>query len=362
MLLRVLSQNVNCSPVITQTLLETKAKEYDIVLVQEPYWGFLHNVLSSVSSTGEEYLGTQIHPHWTLVEQGGPSCVATYINKCLSPLQPKLCTHLVNHPDLLLIAIPDGQRPLYILNVYNDADCTALHYLNARVHVLPAIDIMMGDLNLHNNIWDPAYSHNDHAVTELLDFTNSLGLVLLNTDGQPTHVPHARGMVRTSTIIDLIFVAGRIVEAPTTIFFIDPDGWLLSDHNPLLLSADTSLQLPPGIPRIERKSDAEQMFFADCVLAISGLNPTPPLDSIEDTQRLCDTIFSRIDEAFATHATIPSINQRSKTWWNNKCSLALACFRETRSREDWRIYRRTIRKAQRTHYDTIIHETADKQR
>ena len=86
MLLRILSQNVNRSPVVTHTLLETKAEEYDIILLQEPYWGFLYNIPSAVSCAGEEYQGTQSHPQWILIEQGGPTRVATYIDKHISSL------------------------------------------------------------------------------------------------------------------------------------------------------------------------------------------------------------------------------------------------------------------------------------
>ena len=362
MLLRILSQNVNRSSVVTHTLLETKAEEYDVLLIQEPYWGFLRNVPSAVSCTGEEYQGTQAHPHWILVERGGPTRVTTYINKRLAPLQPKLCTHIVDHPDLLLVSIPEGPRSIYILNVYNDAECSALHYLSEQMPTLPAIDAMLGDFNLHSEIWDPMFHRNDRAVTELLDLTDGLGLILLNTDGQPTHIPHARETTRTSTVIDLTFVSGRIAVHPATTFSIDPEGRLLSDHNPLLLTFDSNIDPPPSPPRIKRKSDAEQMFFAACVSSISSLHPPPPLDSIQQTQELCDSIFARIAEAFRIHATSPSISRYSKTWWTDKCSESLARYRATRSFEDRRAYRRTIHEAQRQHYDSIIQDTVEKQR
>ncbi|ETW75601.1 hypothetical protein HETIRDRAFT_315815, partial [Heterobasidion irregulare TC 32-1] len=362
MLLRILCQNVNRSSVVTHTLLETQAEKYDVILLQEPYWGYLRNIPSSVSGAGEEYQGTQTHPHWTLFERGGPTRVVTYINKRLAPTQPKLCSHIVNHPDLLLVAIPQGPRLTYILNIYNDGDCSALHYLSAHLPSLPTIDVMMGDFNLHSNIWDPNCGHSDRAVTDLLDFTDNLGLILLNTEGHPTHIPHARHSVRASTVIDLIFVDGRIATSPSTSFSIDPSGRLLSDHNPLLLTIETDIEPTPRSPRIKRNSDAEKMFFAECTLEISGLYPPPPLDTINDTQALCDSIFSCIAQAFDRHASTPSCSYHAKTWWTEECSATLARYRATRSPDDKRSYRRTIRSAQRQHYDTIIRETADKKR
>ena len=362
MLLRLLCQNVNRSAVVTHTLLETKAEEYDIILLQEPYWGYLRNIPSSVSRTGEEYRGTQAHPHWILVERGGPTRVATYINKRLAPLQPKLCSHLVDHPDILLISIPEGPRTLHILNVYNDSECSALKYLCEHMPTLPAIDAMLGDFNLHSEIWDPLLRRNDRAVVELQDLTDGLGLILLNTEGIPTHVPHSRDSVRTSTVIDLIFVSGRIAVHPATTFSIDSEGRSLSDHNPLLLSFDSNIAPPPCPPRIKRKSEAEHMFFAACVAAISGLHPLPILDSPQKTQDICDSIFSCIDNAFHRFATTPSISHHSKTWWTDQCSKMLARYRATRSFEDRHIYRQTIHDAQRQYYDTVIQETAEKQR
>jgi hypothetical protein len=82
---------------------------------------------------------------------------------------PKLRTDLVDHQDILLISLGEGDHLRYFMNVYNDGACTALNYIEGRLHALPEINVTMGDFNLHSQLWDPEYPVESPRAQDLIE-------------------------------------------------------------------------------------------------------------------------------------------------------------------------------------------------
>ena len=87
------------------------------------------------------------------------------------------------------ISIPDSQKPILIINVYNPCDESILPILhsylteNLRSHRYELI-IMGGDFNCHHPMWNPSeYERHDDEADSLIDLIASLGLNLMLPPG-----------------------------------------------------------------------------------------------------------------------------------------------------------------------------------
>ena len=53
------------------------------------------------------------------------------------------------------------------------------------------------------------------------------------------------------------------------------------------------------------------------------------------------------------------ILKHSKQWWSNLCSLALNNYRSSRSQDNWKFFKSTVKEAKRSFFDSKIQEIAN---
>ena len=92
---------------------------------------------SNTDPSGETLIGTQIHPAWILIETLSPARVCVYVNRELADLRPQPCSHIIDHPDMLLRSLTVDGTVHYYLNVYNDSRSTALKWQSENAERLP---------------------------------------------------------------------------------------------------------------------------------------------------------------------------------------------------------------------------------
>jgi len=101
-------------------------------------------------------MGAPNHPEWLAIvrppEADKAPHVMAYVSKHLASYCPALWQDIVNHQDIMLLSLFTGCKPLNLLNIYSDAQHTAITWLS-RTHVcLPAIAYMAGDFNSHSAV------------------------------------------------------------------------------------------------------------------------------------------------------------------------------------------------------------------
>jgi len=142
------------------------------------------------------------------------------------------------------------------------------------------------------------------------------------------------------------------------LYCIEPDLRWLSDHAPLLVDLPIS---PENIcfsrKVLKRNSDEENDFLSSVTLGLRALNFSR-LDSVDDLDLLSKAIPRVISNAWEANARNITVTTRSKEWWNNECRDALATYRRTEAREDWRLFRSTTRSAKWSFFDDRIAEIA----
>ena len=80
--------------------------------------------------------------------------------------------------------------------------------------------------------------------------------------------------------------------------------------------------------------------------------------SVDDLDLLSTAVSRVISNTWDANARSITVTTRSKEWWNDECRDALAAYRRTGAREDWRLFRSTTRSAKRSFFDDRITEIA----
>lgn len=119
----IVTYNTQKSKDNLQLFLEKHYKWVDIVLVQEPYWGFIKKVASFKDEKGDDYENTTAHRQFLFLGENKNSRVLTCVNKRLTSLSPRINPSIIKHRDAhcLELNVPNRDT-LCILNVYNDPD------------------------------------------------------------------------------------------------------------------------------------------------------------------------------------------------------------------------------------------------
>ena len=235
--LRIFSQNICKNYLVVNTILKSQS-HFDIVLIQEPSWYFIHKVPSSLNSEGEDFIGTVHHPNWLLFtcpskNGSNPPRVSAYINIHLSSLCFSLWSDIINHTDILLLSFINTHVPYFIINVYSDSFHSALKYLKNTEVNIDNVLVMTGDFNIRDNLWDISFPHHSSISNDLLIIADSFNLTLSSpTNPCPTRYSDTEGV--SNSVLDLMFLQYGSNEINQHYIHLD---WHLSlDHALLSIS------------------------------------------------------------------------------------------------------------------------------
>jgi len=139
---------------------------------------------------------------------------------------------------------------------------------------------------------------------------------------------------------------------------IEPNLRQPSDHAPLLVN----LPISPENIHFSRKvlkcdSDEENNFLSSVTMGLRALNFSR-LDSVDNLDLLSKAISRVISNAWEANARNITVTTQSKAWWNDECRDALATYRRTGAREDWRLFCSITRSAKQSFFDDRIIEIA----
>ena len=206
---KILSQNIHKNHLIVNTILKTQS-HFDIILIQEPSWSIICKVPSTVSSEGENFIGTIHHPNWSLFaitpanKMTSPR-VTAYINICLSSLHFSLHSDIINCSDILLMSFTNDHVQYFIMNIYSDSFHLVLKYLKDIEVNIDNILVMTGDFNIRNSLWDPSFPHHSSISDNLLIIADSLNLAL-SSPSNPCPTRYSDTVGEANSTIDLMFL------------------------------------------------------------------------------------------------------------------------------------------------------------
>ena len=356
----IYSQNVQKNKALMDLILETCKNSFDIILIQEPPRFISKYVPSPSSANGEPIYSHSSHPEWTTFSIGPhdpnntPRSIS-YINKHLSPLQPKLRKDIIEHRDINITSLTINHKDSFILNVYSDDNQSAINFLRDHETNLSNVLVMAGDFNIHDHDWDPLFPHHSSHVNDLITIANSLNLEL-STPINPGPTCFADNNSGGLFVIDLLFLN------PTNPGFnnhsILPDKRHPSDHAPLSVEIQIGILDISIVKRsIKQGSEEESDFISHLISNIATLNSNS-LVSHNDIESFSHKIEEIINTAWFSFSKEQHITKHSKEWWNQECSDSLSKYRTSGLFDDWKSFKQCVKKSKSVFFEEKIHEIA----
>jgi len=199
---------------------------------------------------------------------------------------------------------------------------------------------MTDDFNIRDNLWDPSFQFHSSISNDLIMIADSFDLALsLPTNPGPTRFSDTAG--ESNSIIDLMFLRYGSVELNN--HTILSRSRLFSDHTPLSINIPIfekvvhllNFTIPP-------KSDRELAFIKDIISNFKSLD-TSNIDNPEKLEQLINQLGSIVEQSWTKNAKKSRITKHSKQWWTESCSQALETYRSTRSQENWKLFKSTVK-------------------
>ena len=340
------SQNVRKNSTITNIILETHS-HFDILLIQEPPWSEIRKIPSSSNCDGKPLMGTSHHPNWIAFARHPSNNsnfprVISYVNICLNSFCFLLHRDLFDHRDINIISFTNNDICHYILNIYSDSSHLALKYLKDTEVNINHILLMTGDFNIRDSLWDPSFPFHSSISNDLIIIADSFDLTLsFPTNPGPTRFSDTVG--ESNSVIDLMFLQSGFIELDR--HTILSKSQLSSDHVPLSIDIpicdeviqSSKLVITPG-------SNQEKEFIKDVMSSLISLD-TSNIKSVESLNQIVDQLGSIIEQMWSKNAKRSRISKHSKQWWSDLCSLALNNYRSSRSHDNWKVFKSTVKEA-----------------
>jgi len=180
--------------------------------------------------------------------------------------------------------------------------------------------------------------------------------LLFSTNPGPTRFSDTAG--ESNLVIDLMFLRSGSIELDR--HTILSESRLSSDHVPLSIDIpiydeviqSSKLVITPG-------SDQEKEFIKDVMSSLVSLD-TSNIESIESLNQIVNQLGSIIEQIWSKNAKRSRISKYFKQWWSDLCSLALNNYRSSRSRDNWKVFKSTVKEAKRSFFDSKIQEITNK--
>ena len=162
--LNVYSNNINHANYIGHLTLNNLAVQADLVLLQEPNWGFIGRARADHDPDGLTIFGTTSQRSWNAIHPSPTSIsrsdfrprVFAYTNR-VSDATCTLRSDLIEHGDIMALEVHRKNLNCLIINLYNDEHNTAVDLLYRAALPQSTPTIITGDFNLHHPNWSPEH-------------------------------------------------------------------------------------------------------------------------------------------------------------------------------------------------------------
>jgi len=236
---------------------------------------------------------------------------------------------------------------------------TALKYLKDTEVNIDNVVLMTGDFNIRDSLWDHSFPFHSSSSNNLIIIADSFDLALSSpTNPSPTRYSDTAG--ESNSVIDLMFLHN--VSSELDHHTILPESRLPSDHAPLVIDIPITEEIiQMSKLTLAPKSEQETAFIQDIISNFKNLNTSNIMDT-EEIEQVVNRLGSIIDMAWTKNGKRSRISRYSKQWWSDDCKRSLDNYRSTRSFENWKKFKNSVKDAKRSFFDDKIQEVANKSR
>ena len=363
--IRIKSVNVNRNNDRMHGILQTDDNDFDIILIQEPWFGTVATLRSDTDPDGTPQPGFPSNNKWLTFSPPYPSDVrpkvCIYANR-LTIDQTLVINHIPPAPllspnsmviDLLSPTNRDTVQ-LRIINVYHDKPASGHALAHLFSHTLEDIvpTILLGDFNTHSPRWSLPHSTHSSWAPAFHEWMDNNGLETLNPVNE--HTWQKRGS--RSSIIDLALAneSARFIANLSALTVSWPQA--ASDHAALLINFHPNCASPPPPPELHgvhidqnRKEEWYNSFrsFATDHLMLSITDPVIAAEQLNEA--ILATCRAHLDK-------IKSGPPKGALWWNDQCTLNLHTLRSTPPGEECTRASKSFRASVRTAKHSWAHD------
>jgi len=186
--------NVHCSNNRIHTLLNSD-DEFDILLIQEPWFKTVATLCSDTDPEGREQLGAPTNNMWDLHT---PRHDASESCKAIAYTKKKIASHicnLVQHPlstpcTVVIDVLKENAITLRLVNVYHDVPMRGHSLTSIFSHDADELTptLFVGDFNTHSPLWSLPHSTTSSWARDFEDWMGHTSLSILNPLDTPTWV------------------------------------------------------------------------------------------------------------------------------------------------------------------------------
>ena len=347
--------NVQRKKNVMVQLLNECTTDYDIILIQEPAWGFI----GRDPDTGSDVFGSVALRGWNTILPLSSTSGTSPRPRTLTYYKPRGDITVTPRPDILedrdaqILDVTQGNHPTTtLINIYNDSpkgDRSLLARLQNADFPFPANPtIITGDFNLHHPTWsreDRILEPDSNQADNTARWLARRGFSLLNTRGEITHLARHEG--ERPSVIDLSF-SNEPARASNAIkdWTINPSFALDSDHNAITFTIDYGISVienPLDIKFCLNKTDPSkwlEVFEGELRRERRTLDALRGPGDIPNDQLdvYADTITGCMQKAIERSAPPRKPHPKSKPWWDQ--DLSTATERVATAREAHHIHQR----------------------
>ena len=352
--IRFKSVNVHRNNGHMHGILQEDDQSFDIILIQEPWFGSIATLRSDIDPNGNSQMGFPTNNKWLTLSPPHPSDirpkVCIYINK--RTINP---TYIINHippspllsPNSMVIDILSptnlNRIDLRVVNVYHDKPVSghALSHLFSHEIDANIPTLFLGDFNTHSPRWSFPHSTTSSWAHTFHKWMDSNGLETLNPVNEHTWTqPGSR-----PSIIDLA-LANKSARYFTnlsslTISWAHSD----SDHAALLINLYPDHELPTTQQKSRGyhiDSARKEEWAKTLQSLVSDHSILTTLDPTEAAQKFHDAILSACEQHLEKIRPGPP---KGVVWWNDDCLTKFRLLRSSHVGPERRQASKTFRSA-----------------
>jgi hypothetical protein len=317
--MKIWQQNINKSLTAQLDMLESIKKDYDLVLVEEPYVDF-----RGLSRTNPYY--SIIYPprHRDTFTTKSTRSIIMVNNKLQSNAWAPI---LIDSSDITAVEVTTASGIIRIINIYNDCNhndsLTKLRqYMGSAAarsgRQQPVKYIWAGDFNRHHPLWDE--ERNAHLFTNAnLEAAEPLITLLAQHDmkmalpeGTPTLQALATGNL---TRPDNVFCSRSLIDHFISCQARPEEKPVKADHFPVRSELDLAVAIKKYEPRPNlRKVDWEK--FRETLAENLGTIPPPgPITTKEEFEATLENFEDMVQKTMKKCIPMTKPSPYSKRWW-----------------------------------------------
>ena len=107
------------------------------------------------------------------------------------------------------------------------------------------------------------------------------------------------------------------------------------------------------------KSDQESNFIKNIISNFKSLDMTN-IEDIGQLEQVVNQLRMIIDQAWGKNTQKSKISKHSKQWWSDKCKRSLDNYMSSRSLENWKKFKKTVKDVKRSFFNNKIQEITNK--